>query len=92
MSVGARGGCRWWGGCRWRGGWGARGSLYLLIGLFRVAMSPRSLEGLRYVSLMQGEYQTHISHLVASALHEPHCLSHDFTWLAKPTLESRPVS
>ena len=71
----------WEGGGGWeRGGvggggeWEARGRLYLPIGLFGVAMSPRSASdrprqdwrALRDVSPTQGEYQTHTSHLVPS--------------------------
>ena len=56
------------------GGWEAGGRLYLPIGLFGVAMSPRSAShrprqdwrALRDVSPMRGEYQTHTSHLVPS--------------------------
>ena len=35
-----------------------------------------------------GEYQTHTSR-ASGALNGPHCLSHDFTWLAKSTLEKQ---
>ena len=56
------------------GEWEARGGLNLPIGLFGVAMSPRSAShrsrqdwrALRDVSPTQGEYQTHTSHLVPS--------------------------
>ena len=34
------------------------------------------------------EYQTNTYH-PSSALHKPHYLSHDFTWLAKPALEKQ---
>ena len=34
-----------------RGGWSARGGLYILLGLFRVAMSPRNASDLRDISL-----------------------------------------
>ena len=56
------------------GGWEAGGGLHRPTGLFGVAMSPRSAShrprhdwrALRDVSPTQGEYQTHISHLVPS--------------------------
>ena len=62
------------GGVGGGGGWEARVGLHLPIGLFRVAMSPRSASqrprhdwrALRDLSPTQGEYQTHNSHLVPS--------------------------
>ena len=56
------------------GGWEAEGGLHLPIGLFGIAMNPRSVShrprhdwrALRDASPTQGEYQTHISHLVPS--------------------------
>ena len=64
----------WEGGWGGGGGWEAKGGLYLPIGLFGVAMSPRSVNhrprqdwrALRDVSQHRGEYQTHTFHLVPS--------------------------
>ena len=47
----------------------------------------KPIEGLRDVSLTQGQISD--LYLPASALHGPHCLSHDFTWSGKPTLEKQ---
>ena len=77
------------------GGWDAGGSLYLPIGLFAVAMSPRTTShrprqawrALRVSSLTQGWISD--PYLSSSALHGPHCLSHDFTWSAKPAPEKQ---
>ena len=78
-----------------RGGWEAGGGLYLLIGLFGVAMSPRSAShrprqnwrALRDISPTEESISD--PYLPYSALHGSHCLSHDFTWSAKPALEKQ---
>ena len=77
------------------GGWEAGGGLYLPIGLFGVAMSPRSAShrprqdwrDLRDFSPTQGWISD--PHLPSSAIHGSHCLSRDFTWSAKPALEKQ---
>ena len=77
------------------GGWEAGGGLYLSNGLFGVAMSPRSAshrprqdwKTLRDISPAQGLISD--PYLPSSALHGSHCLSHDFTQLAKPALEKQ---
>ena len=61
------------GGCG-GGGWEARGGLYLPIGLFEVAMSPRTTghrprqawRAKKTSHYHRGEYQTHTSYLVPS--------------------------
>ena len=68
----------------------AGGGLYFLLGLFRVAVSPRStsykpIEGLRDISLTLGPISD--PYFPSSTLHGPHCLNRDFTWLAKLALE-----
>ena len=83
------------GGVGGGGGWEAGGGLYLPIGLFEVAMSPRSAShrprqdwrALRDISPTQGRIPD--PYLPSSALHESHCLSCDFDWLAKPALEKQ---
>ena len=85
---------------RWEGGgggsgWEAGGGLYLPIELFGVSVSQRSAShrprqawrALRDVSLTQGWKLG--PYLPSSVLHGSHCLSHDFTWLAKPALEKQ---
>ena len=77
------------------GEWEAGGRLYLPIGLFGVAMSPRSASdrprqdwrALRDVSPTQGGISD--PYLPSSALHGSHCLSRDFTWSAKTVLEKQ---
>ena len=77
------------------GRWEAGGGLYPPTGLFGVAMSPRSAShrprqdwrALRDVSPTQGSIPD--PYLPSSALHGSHCLSRDFTWLAKPALEKQ---
>ena len=77
------------------GGWTAKGRLYHPLGLFRLAMSPRSashrpknaLDGLRDVSLPLGSISDPC--LPCSALHGFYCLSHGFTWSAKLALEKQ---
>ena len=72
MGGGGVGGGGGGGGVGGGGGWEAGGRLHRPIGLFGVAMSPRSAShrprhdwrALRDVSPTQGEYQTHTSHLV----------------------------
>ena len=78
------------GGVSGRGGWAARGRLKPPLGLFGLAMSPRSTshrpmqtcsEGLRDVSLSMGSISDLC--LPCSTLHGSHCLTHEFTGLAK---------
>ena len=79
----------WWGGLEVGGG------LYLPIGLFGVAMSSRTTShrprqawrALRDDLLTQGGISD--PYLPSSAFHGPHCLSHDFTWSAKPAPEKQ---
>ena len=83
------------GGVGGRSGWEARGGLHLPIGLFGVAMSPRSAShrprqdwrALGEVSPTQGWISD--PYLPSSALHGSYCLIHDFTWSAKPGLEKQ---
>ena len=84
------------GGVAGGGGREVGGGLYLPIGLFGVAMSPRSAShnsprqdwrALRDVSPTQGWIS--YPYLPSSALHESHCLSRDFTQSAKPALEKQ---
>ena len=68
------------------------GGLYLLIGLFGVAMSPSSASiGSDKPRVPKRHHkrihQIHTSHLVPP--HGPHCLRHDLTWLAKLALEKQ---
>ena len=74
MWVGRRGVVGWEGGGAGGGGWEAEGGLYLSIGLFGVAMNPRSASHRRRQDWRalgtshqhRGEYQTHTFHLVPS--------------------------
>ena len=92
------GGWGGWRGVGWMegvGGWEARGRLHLPIGLFGVAMNPRSAShrprhdwrALRDVSPTQGSISD--PYLPSSALHGSHCLSRDFTRSIKPALEKQ---
>ena len=58
----------------WRGRGGVDGRLYLPIGLFGVGMSPAN---------------TNHRHTYVDNLHGSHCLSCDYTWLAKSALEKQ---
>ena len=69
------------------GGWSAGGGLYILLGLFRVAMSPRNASDLRDILLTLRLVSD--PYLPSSVLHGLHCLSYDFTWLAKLALENQ---
>ena len=81
------------------GGWeGVGGGLYLPIGLFGASMCPRSAshrprqDWRAYNARCLTNTGVNIrpiatSHLVPSM--GPHCLSCDFTWLAKPALEKQ---
>ena len=79
------------GGC----GLEAGGGLHHPIGLFGVAMNPRSAthrprhnwRALRDVSPTQGRISD--PYLSFSALHGSHCLSRDFTRSVKPALEKQ---
>ena len=75
-------------GGRW-GGWEAGGGLHRPIGLFGVAMSPRSANHRprHYWRALRDVISD--SYLPSSALHGSHCLSHDFTRSAKPALEKQ---
>ena len=77
---------RWVGCWRWVDGWAAGGWFYLLIGVFRVAMSPKSAShSLRDVSLKQGVNIRPISSMWCPPWAP--MLSYDFTWSAKPTVK-----
>ena len=85
MSGGYNGVDEWvrGGGLGGGGGWEAGGRLNPLVGLFGLAMSPRS-EMSHY---NWGEFQTHAFH--GTHLHGSYCLSCEFTWLAKLALEKQ---
>ena len=75
--------------------WEAGGGLNLTIGLFGVAMSPRSAShrprqdwrALRDVSPTQVNIRPIPP--IYSAIHGSYCLSHDYTWSTKPGLEKQ---
>ena len=75
--------------------WEVRGGLYLPTQLFGVSMSPRSgshrprqyCRAVKDISLTQGWIPD--PYFIYSALPGPHCLSHNFTWSAKPALEKQ---
>ena len=75
------------------GGWEARGGLKLPLGPFGLAMGPRSASHRpKHARTAQetsphhwGEFQTHA--LPRSTSHGSHCLSHEFTGLAKLAIE-----
>ena len=48
------------------------------------SIGPDMARGPKRSHEYKGKYQTHTSH---PALHGSNCLSHDFTWSIKPTLE-----
>ena len=76
------------------GEWAVRGGLYLVSTVQSSYESKKCQlqaqtcpEGLREVSHTLGSISDLC--LPSSANHGPHCLSHDFTWLAKLTLEKQ---
>ena len=77
------------GGAGGGGGWEARGRFNLQLGPFGLGMGPRSASHRpKHAPMVQetsphhwGELQTHAFHVAPS--HGSHCLSHEFTGLAK---------